>query len=146
MPQCYLIAVTQASALDKATNNWSLFNLIEQVSVPTVPIDLAMEVHIQWLLDDADVGQPLEMRVLLEMGGIDEYIGPPFPFGSAKRRHRLRMVGVHAPRAGDFLVRVDWRRGGEDRWIRERALWPLTVSLIEAESVQLPLLPTAEPG
>jgi hypothetical protein len=134
MPRCYLLAVCSGSSLDEDTNNFSLFNLVEQVQCHAdAPADLVLplEVHAYWSFAPDEIDRAFEVHwVLCAQGGI-EMIGQGYPIRSNSPHFRMRMFGLGIPRLpGDCEVRVDWRLLPSESWTRDPAAWPLVLTLI----------------
>jgi hypothetical protein len=133
MPHCYLLAVAFASALDRDSNNWSLFNLTEQVQLPPdapppgPSVGLPLEIHCYWLFSDAELNQDFEWRLIVGAGGQEARIAAPFPLRSDKRRQRIRTKGLPFLFEGETIVQVEWCERGTANWKREDALWPLLI-------------------
>lgn len=132
MPHCYLIALTAGSSLDQQSNNVTLFNLVEQVNIPpgvspAVGTKIPLEIHVYLRLDPAEIGQPFEMRFALVSSTGLETFTDPVKHRSASPRLRTRTLGVPFPPAiGHYNLRVDFRRGDEDEWLRDPAGWPIS--------------------
>jgi hypothetical protein len=128
----YLIALCSGSALDVNTKNFTLFNLIENLSLPAEALGqtLPFEFHFYCRIDPADRGAEFEMRVVRvdEKGATDP--GEPLPVRTGDRGHfRLRVTAFRLPRAfGQHLLRVEWRKKGEERWTADPIEWPLSVA------------------
>ena len=126
MPTPYLVAICKSSALDEGTNNYSLFNLVEQVQVPR-PTSLPYEIHVYWQMTDEEIGQEFEMRVIIH-SDVDERRSPGVPFTTNTRRHRVRITGgLPALSAGQYEIRVESRLGNVQQWTRHGIMWPLDV-------------------
>jgi hypothetical protein len=133
MPSCYLLAVTQASALDQSSNNWSLFTLIEQLRIPAdappagaAGAALPLEVHCYWQLTAAELDRSFEWRLVVT-AGTQERAGNAFPLQSNKPRMRIRAQGLHYFFEGETTLRVEWREPGASDWIRCPNFWPLII-------------------
>jgi len=130
MPDCYFLAISEGAALDKTTNNWSLFNLIEQIRIAEIPVGVPFQVHTYWNQDPGDYGQKFDVRVVLvrmqedqpKAAPVDEeHVILEYTFtASTAERNRLRVVGgFEVPCLGDMIVKIDWRRHDSgDPWTR----------------------------
>lgn len=134
MPSCYLLAVTQASALDQGSNNWSLFTLVEQLEIPAdapppgTGAALPLEVHCYWYFDAAELApRSFEWRLLAAAGG-EERTATAFPLQSAKLRMRIRLQGLPVLLEGETTLRVEWREQGAVEWVRCPNFWPLILN------------------
>lgn len=140
MAKPYLIAVCVGSTLDQRTNNFTLFNLVEEVQTNTAPVDLPLEVHAYYQFDEAERGREHELRVAListDDGGI--WHSRPVPIVSQHRRHRVRLQGLHFPAFGLFAVFSEVRaREGEreTKWERSLFAWPILVRELPREAEQ----------
>lgn len=133
MAECYLIAVSVGSSLDRDTNNWSLFGLTEQIRLPEdTPLladgdaILPLEVHIYWQFAPKEVGQTLEFRLIVS-GSTGEKQSRVFSVASDHRRHRSRIAGFPLFAEGDIRIGVESRFAGSNEWVKSPAFWPLLV-------------------
>lgn len=143
MPSCYLLALAQASALDGSKNTWSLFNLVETLTVEVAgegPIVAPVEVHCFWLLEAGELGEEFEWRVAVEPKG--DGSSPAVTHSQTitsvtdKRRLRARLNGLVIREGGENLVSIDWKKPGDDDWQRCPIVWPLDVNLTRVEETQ----------
>ena len=132
MPTCYLLTCCGGSALDQQSNNFSLFNLVEQVNVPAnAPHPpkglLPLEVHAYWQLSQQEVGREFEVRYVLVAATGLETPSEVFKHRWATPRFRTRTYGVPLPPViGAYELRVDWREAGNVGWRRDQSAWPIT--------------------
>ena len=125
MPRCYLLTVCGGSSLDQHSNNVTLFNLVEQVSVPphvTPPVGrpLPLEVHAYFLVLPHELAQPFEIRFAMVASTGLESVSDVFQHKSHTPRYRTRTLGLPFPPITDhYQVRVDWREAGSEGWHRE---------------------------
>jgi hypothetical protein len=136
VPSCYLLTVCSGSTVDRHTNNASLFNLVERVSIArdhNIPPGgaIPLEVHAYWNLSPADLERDLQMRwVMVAETGL-ETSSPTLRHRPKGRRFKTRTVGVPLPPvAGNYVLHVDSRRDDDDAWDRQPVSWPL--SIVEA--------------
>jgi hypothetical protein len=152
MPRCYFLALSHSSALDKGSNNLSVFHLIEQFKVEAPPETTALsdasdagagdservimaEVHVYWQAEPAEIGSSIEFRVVRRAEGKPDEAGQAFPLQLTHRRFRFRTVGFVLPSMeGAWELRVEWRRAGETVWQRDPAWWPLDLELNSPEA------------
>lgn len=136
MPHCYLLAVSSASSLDQQSNNVSLFNLVEQVNVPSgAPPPpgglIPLEVHAYFHLEPVEIGQPFEVRFAMTASSGLETFSDVFTHRSATPRYRTRTIGLPFPPVPDqYELRLDWRRSASDGWARAPAVWPVLITEI----------------
>jgi len=123
--RCFLIAVAQNSTLDRYSNNFSLFLLLEQMRPSAYPARLAVFCHAFFEVDEDERGVDQETRIVLVGGGQVVSSTAPVAFRPSGERHRVRTHGLVVPDAGLYHVMVERRRAGESDWIREAAAWPL---------------------
>jgi len=142
MPDCYLLAVVERSSIDRDTNNFSLYNLIETVQLKGTEQTpeggralLPLELHAYWLLEDADLGREFQWR-FVAVGEEGEQCSKPFPTVSEKRRMRYRVQGFPVLAEGDTRLFVEWRFEDADGWQRCAAYWPLEVDRIIQEETR----------
>lgn len=137
MPNCYLLVACGGSSLDQNSNNFSLFNLVEQVNVPpnTPPPDkglIPLEIHAYWRVGTEEVGNDYEARFVLVAESGLETPSEIFKFRSITPRFRTRSFGMPIPPViGAYELRVDWRQASNATWIRDESSWP--VSLVEQQ-------------
>ncbi|HYC55001.1 MAG TPA: hypothetical protein VEL28_08680 [Candidatus Binatia bacterium] len=121
-----MLAVAQASTLDRYTNNFSLFFLFEEFRPSHYPARLSVHSHAFFEVDADEVGADLEVRLLLLRGAEPVFTSNPVAVKPAGERHRVRISGLAIPEAGQYRVAVEWRRSGSDgAWTREAVTWPL---------------------
>jgi hypothetical protein len=123
-----MIAVAQNSTLDRYSNNFSLFLLLEQFRPSAYPARLAVFCHAFFEIDDEEKGVEHEMRVVVERDGVEVSSSDPVVFRPSGERHRVRTHGLAIPEAGLFRVTVRWRRreaDGEGEWNTDTAAWPI---------------------
>jgi hypothetical protein len=137
MAECYLLALCTSSALDGVTNNWSLYNLIEQVQVEGVPAVLPWELHVFLKYGEGEVGAEFELRVVFSSGS-GEVTSNPVRFRSVSARHRLKLTPIPVPQYGAQKIQFDLRKVGADQWERNPAFWPLIVEPLQGETALLP--------
>ncbi len=139
MAHCYLLCVSSGSAVDRQSNNVSLFNLVEQISVPpgTPPPAnrlIPVEVHAYFQLAPGQVHRDFEMRfAMLAETGL-ETLSEVFRHRVTAPRFRVRTLGLpYPPVLGQYRLRVDVRLQAEaGSWQRQTAAWPILLSEIEA--------------
>lgn len=138
MPKCYLIALAAGSSVDQQSNNVTLFNLVEQVSVPP-GIDpppgskVPLEMHAYLKLDPFEIGKEFEMRfALVGPSGLETFTDAKTHRGAAPRV-RTRALGVPFPALlGHYELRVDFRVPGQEDWKRDECTWP--VAFLQADT------------
>lgn len=142
MAHCYLLCVSSGSAVDRQSNNVSLFSLVEQINVPpgapppprgVIPV----EVHAYFQLGPEQVHKDFEMRfALLGESGL-ETLSDVFRHRVTAPRFRVRTLGLpYPPVLGQYSLQVDFRMAlhgslGEARWERQSAAWPIALHEIE---------------
>jgi hypothetical protein len=139
LAHCYLLCVSSGSAVDRQSNNVSLFNLVEQISVPpgTPPPAnrlIPVEVHAYFQLGPGQVHRDFEMRfAMLAETGL-ETLSEVFRHRVTAPRFRVRTLGLpYPPVLGQYRLRVDVRLPGDaGAWQRQAAAWPILLSEIEA--------------
>jgi hypothetical protein len=132
MPNCYLLALCHSSSLDNSTNNWSLFNLIEQIKVREFPFQPPFESHAYWRFNPDEYEIDFEMRLILVSDHGLATQSNPLPLRSNTARLRIRVTGAPPiERPGNYELRVEWRRQGTDSWTRCDSVWPLQVEQLQ---------------
>lgn len=122
---CYLLTVSQGSALDRYTNNFSLFSLLEEFAPSGFPARLSVNVLAFFVVGDDHRGAEHEVRLVLSCDGSEVSTSEPLGFTPTTARHRVRMTGLVIPEPGAYRVQIDWRRKAAASWQREAAFWPL---------------------
>lgn len=129
MLRCYLIALCAGSALDRVSNNFTLFNVFETLRLPPAMLGQALpfEAHFYWLIDDAARNRDFELRLVRVAADGSEDPGGAIPFSPGDRvRYRVRTQAIRAPHAfGNYTLRVQWRLAGEETWTTDPVIWPL---------------------
>jgi hypothetical protein len=125
--RCYMIAVAQGSSLDRYSNNFSLFLLLEQFRPSAYPARLAVFSHAFFEVDAAEAGVEHEVRLLVVRGAGTVFSSEAVAFKPTGERHRVRISGLVFPEPGLYRVMVEWRvrSDGGDAWTREAASWPI---------------------
>ena len=144
MAHCYLLCVSSGSAVDRQSNNVSLFSLVEQINVsPKVSVPprgfIPVEVHAYFQLTPKQVHRDFEMRfALLAESGL-ETLSDTFRHRVTAPRFRVRTLGLpYPPVLGQYSLQVDFRmvedgRSGEEAtWQRQAAAWPIALCEVEA--------------
>lgn len=123
-----MIAVSQGSTLDRYSNNFSLFLLLEQFRPAAYPARLSVFSHAFFEIDADENGVEHQVRLLVLQGATPVFASEPVSFKPSGERHRIRINGLGFPEPGVFRVAVEWRRvdeGEEAGWTRESASWPV---------------------
>lgn len=134
MPGCYLLVACGGSSLDAHSNNFSLFNLVEQINVPpNAPVPpkgmIPLEVHAYWRLLPSEVGREYEARFVLVADSGLETPSEVFKFRSVTPRFRTRSYGMPVPPVlGTYDLRVDWREVSNASWVRDPSSWPMILA------------------
>lgn len=138
MAHCYLLCISSGSAIDRQSNNVSLFNLVEQINVPArhnppprtlIPV----EVHAYFMLGSAALDREFELRFVLCAETGLETSSEVFRHRITAARFRVRTLGLpYPPVVGQYSLQVDIRMlGDESRWQRQPASWPIALHEIE---------------
>ena len=138
MAHCYLLCVSSGSAIDRHSNNVSLFSLVEQINVPpragppprgVIPV----EVHAYFQLGAAQLNREFEMRFALCAETGLETLSEVFRHRVTAPRFRVRTLGLpYPPVVGQYSLQVDFRMVGEEaRWQRQTAAWPIALHQLE---------------
>jgi hypothetical protein len=135
---CYLLCVSSGSAVDRQSNNVSLFSLVEQINIPprTPPPArglIPVEVHAYFQLSPGQVHRDFEMRfALLAESGL-ETLSDVFRHRVTAPRFRVRTLGLpYPPVLGQYRLQVDFRMVGDAvPWQRQSAAWPIALYELE---------------
>jgi len=143
MLRCYLLALASGSSVDQLTNNFSVFNLVEQLNVAESALgtEVPIEVHIYWLVSQQARETEIEIRVVrVPLDGGNEDLGGPMNLKPASTdRVRFRAGNFRLPKAyGSYVLAVEWRKKGGDDWHRDPATWPLTMATMPQQSETRP--------
>lgn len=130
MLRSYLLALCSGSAHDTATNNFSLFNLVENLGLPESALGevLGLELQLHLLVDVSARNGAFEGRIIRveEKGAVEA--GEAFAFSTGDAPHLRIRTGFRVPKAyGDYLLHAEWRRKGDEVWRADSAVWPLAV-------------------
>lgn len=131
MPRPYLIALCVGSSLDQGTNNYTLFNLTEELQVENIPARLPLELHVYYEFNETERGRDFEIRIVITGEGDAISRSAPFTVVSHHARHRVRFQGFEVPAFGQLWLFSEIRprhADSENLWERSRFGWPLVVS------------------
>ena len=123
-----MIAVAQGSTLDRYSNNFTLFQLLEQFRPTAYPARLSVFSHAFFEIDADEHGVEHQVRLLVVQGARVVFASELVAFQPAGERHRVRISGLAFPEPGLFRVMVEWRVKGDDDsgvWTRESVAWPI---------------------
>jgi hypothetical protein len=126
--RCFMIAVAQGSTLDRYSNNFSLFLLLEQFRPAAYPARLSVYSHAFFEIDGGELGVEHEVRLVVLSGARTAFSSGAVAFKPAGDRHRIRVSGLVFPEPGHYRVMVEWRVKGADAeapWTREPLAWPI---------------------
>ena len=115
------------------TNNWSLFQIVEQVQVREFPAQLPFEIHTFFNFSPEEYGR-YEIRLLLVSPAGGDLLSHTTSGQVNRQRHRIRFRGL--PRinaAGEYQVRVEWKKP-DDTWHRSEIYWPLAIAQFSPET------------
>jgi len=122
---CYLLTVCQGSSLDRYTNNFSLFSILEEFAPSSFPAQLGVSTVAFFSVSSAEQNLDYEVRLAVTANQYEAFTSAPLAFTPTASRHRIRMNGLVIPEAGDYQVHVDWRPKDGPAWNRDSASWPL---------------------
>jgi hypothetical protein len=138
--RCYLVALCKGSAVDRDTNNISLFELIEEVQItafnPAFPLFLQAHVYLKALPEE--IGREVDVRGVWVAEDGSRHPSPGERFLLPHARIRIRSATLFPPPilgAYDFVV--EWRWPDDAEWHRENAAWPIVLS--EPQTPALPV-------
>jgi hypothetical protein len=128
-----MLAVCVGSSVDQHSNNATLFNLVEQVTVPpnTPPPPgglIPLEIHAYFAFRPEELRQSFDVRfALVARTGLETY-SDVFEHVSQTPRYRTRTMGIPLPPIADqYELRVDIRSSGVEAWRREPVAWPFAI-------------------
>lgn len=134
--RCYFVTMCLSSSLDRETNSFSLFNIVEELQVAPFEPGAAIQVsaHIYFETEPEDVGKSLESRtVWISDVGVEtpSVTVNPIPVASSDRvRVRTRSLFMRLPPTlGRYRLVPEWREVGTDRWVRSDMSWSLVVQV-----------------
>ena len=119
MAHCYLLCVTTGSAIDRQSNNVSLFSLVEQINLPANSPPpprglLPVEIHAYFQLPESQVNREFELRFALRAETGLETLSDVFRHRITAPRFRVRTLGLpYPPVMGQYSLQVDVRVLGE---------------------------------
>jgi hypothetical protein len=123
--------------VDQHSNNVTLFNLVEFISVPPgAPPPpkgiIPLEVHAYFHLAPNEVSQSFELRFVMVAASGLETPSDVFTHKPVAHRYRCRTLGLpFPPVVGQYQLSIDVRKEGTQAFRRERISWPVTIA--EAE-------------
>jgi hypothetical protein len=130
MPRCYLLALCAGSSVDRDQNNFTLYSLIERVTLPRLMLPTEatpFEAHVY--LESEEIGREVELQVYWrdEQGHERRVIEQTPAILLTPPRTRLRLQNVFLPlEAGHHEMRVKWRyREDGATWEDGALYWPL---------------------
>ncbi|HEY2775558.1 MAG TPA: hypothetical protein VGK20_16070 [Candidatus Binatia bacterium] len=126
--RCFMIAVAQGSTLDRYSNNFSLFLLLEQFRPAAYPARLSVFSHAFFEVDADENGVEHQVRLVVMRAGKQEFATEPVAFQPTGERHRVRISGLAFPEPGLYRVCVEWRvraDGDGGAWNQEAVGWPV---------------------
>jgi hypothetical protein len=133
--------VCSRAVIDKNSNNVSLQNIIEQITIPGEPqpeqvVDIAFEVVSLWSRSDFDVPSHGQARLTFlspsgRRTGPVEFELDLSKYERLRTRRRLQGLPVAEPGRHNWLVEL--RNEGEDEW-QEVASIPIKVMFVPVES------------
>ena len=134
MPRCYFLSVCAGSSVDQHSNNVTLFNLVERITVPPgAPPPpkgiIPLEVHAYFDLAPDELGSSFELRfVMLAPSGL-ETPSDAFTHKPVTPRYRTRTLGLpFPPVVGNYSLCVDTRTAGVLSYQRQELSWPVTIA------------------
>lgn len=138
MLRCNLLTVCSGSSLDQTTNQYTLFNIIEQFEVVAPSgynehANIPSEVLSYWTNAEEDIGQQHQIRFVL-VSALDgtEVFTDEFTFIPRVSRFRGRASGIPLPKSsGRHALCVEWRHATSEKWTRESVSWPLDIKLVD---------------
>src|SRR4051794_22976315 len=102
MPRCYFLGLCSGSSVDQQSNNVTLFNIVEQINVPTgappPPRGLVpLEIHAYFRVGQEEIGRDFEMRfVMVASTGLETHTDV-FTHRPVTPRYRTRTFGLPFP-------------------------------------------------
>lgn len=141
VPRCYLLTVCSGSSLDQHSNNVTLFNLVEQINLkPNSELPpgtlVPVEIHAYFQCEPRELGAEFEVRfALVSLDTSLESLSDVFVHRSATPRYRTRTGGMPLPPvAGNYELRIDWRRRGTTNFTRDPLAWPVNIAELAPEA------------
>lgn len=131
MPKCICLITCQGASLDQATQNWTLFSTVEQVSTPFLGVPHPLETITFWHVPDAELNKKFKLRLVLETENGNQRAAetPELEFVAGARRHRLRILGFPFPATpGHYVAKVEWRSAESATWQKEAAEWRVEIN------------------
>jgi hypothetical protein len=130
MPKCVCLITCQGAVLDQASQNWTLFNTVEQVSTPFLGVPHPLETVTFWHVLESEVGKKFRLKLILETeDGKLAAQSEEADLVPGSKRHRVRIVGLPFPdSAGKYVAKVEWRPLESSTWQKEPAEWRLEIN------------------
>ena len=134
MPRCYLFAVAHLSSVDRDTDNFSLYQIIERIGVDALPALLPIQAHVFLAFEPAEYDRDYELRFVFVQASAPEVEGMVVRFHAPSGpRFRVRTPAFPLPAPGVFAVYPEWREAGQAAWTRATTGWPLDVRILSSE-------------
>lgn len=131
MLTCYFLSLCLGSSVDETTHNISMFNLVEEIRVPSAALGqvVPIEVHAYFMTTTEGKNRAFEMRVVRRSSDGARDPGGVIPFATRDgERVRSRAMAMRLPGAfGTYTLHVEWRPAGTEIWIETGVMWPLLV-------------------
>lgn len=126
--------------MDQQSNNVTLFNLVENVSVPASATQrqhtlLPLEVHAYWRLGPTESKEPFQVRLVMVNAATGlETAGPVVEHRPVLARFRTRTLGVPFPPVlGEYALHIDRRASEDHPWSRESVGWPIHLRPLQTQ-------------
>ncbi len=136
MPDCYFIAVTRSSSLDRDTNTWSLFTLVENLNIQgdfayeedEATVFSFVELHTFWLIEPHEFDKEFQIRVVFVTEQGKKSSKNTYLLKSNKLRHRIRINGLEVVHLGKLKLQIEWKADNKPKWKMCSAFWPMEIS------------------
>lgn len=134
MPRCYLFAIAHLSSVDRETDNFSLYQIIERIGVESLPALLPLQAHVFFAFEPDEYDRDYELRFVFAAPSAPEIEGMVARFRSPSGpRFRVRTPAFPLPGPGVFAIYPEWREVGAEVWTRAVTGWPLDVRLLGSD-------------
>jgi hypothetical protein len=132
--RCYILTACAGTAVDRDTNNVTMFNMMEEALLPA-PFVAGALVGIQTLVGlqagPGELGREVDVRLVWCKVDAGDEPSVVHRIQVTHPRVRIRAALLKLPTTpGQYDLRLEWKWAGEEeQWHREAATWPLLLSV-----------------
>ncbi len=125
MPDCYMLAICRGTSIDQATNNLTIFGIVEGVAGDNYPGILPLEIISIWSFTPEDYRVEFEVRIIthdIQSANKAPHFSDPIALIAEGSRLRLAMQGgVYLDGPGYKRLSMQIREKGTENWLETTA-------------------------